>query len=205
MNSLKNTLSAEEATLLAELEPIIQEGMANFARMGNALKVISDRRLYRETHATFKEYVEAKWNMAVSRAYQLCEAAETIKSLPEMSTNGRQINERQARELAKAAPEDRADIIEKASNGKKLTAKGIKDAVNARAAKECAEFAPEPEDDEPDLPAVGAFDPAALTKRAEQAFHKAIDVFEPNDLPIVRNVWREILAKSADYDEAPFN
>jgi hypothetical protein len=74
-SALTKTLSPAESARLAELEPIIERGMAGFVEVGNALLEISDRRLYRGTHSTFKEYVEDKWKLSVSRAYQLCDAA----------------------------------------------------------------------------------------------------------------------------------
>lgn len=40
---------------------------------GKALQSIRDRRLYRATHSTFKEYVQARWEMSESAAYQAIE------------------------------------------------------------------------------------------------------------------------------------
>ena len=48
--AVKNKLTEAESARLAELEPIIALGMANFVVVGKALLEISDSRLYRETH-----------------------------------------------------------------------------------------------------------------------------------------------------------
>jgi hypothetical protein len=122
---LSSALSPEESARLAELEPIIQRGLTNFVEVGNALSEISDKRLYRSTHSTFKEYVEDKWCMTASHAYRLCESAEVIKNLP---TECHQLvtTESQARELAKVEPEKRVEMVQAVAHVGKMTAKAIK-------------------------------------------------------------------------------
>ena len=100
--------------------------MATFVEVGNALLEISDKRLYRATHSTFREYVEDKWKMSARRAYQLCEAAEVVKSLTENVNHGSQINERQARELAKVPADERVDVMQEAKKRGKVTAESIR-------------------------------------------------------------------------------
>lgn len=127
----KNALSQVETARLAELEPIIERGLASFVEVGNALIEISDSRLYRATHSTFKQYCEDRWKMTAARAYQLCDAAEVIKSLPvEKSTMVD--SERMARELVKVPAAKRVEVLETVqakakSNGNKVTAKAIKE------------------------------------------------------------------------------
>ena len=65
--AISRALGATERERLAELEPIIERGMASFVEVGTALLGISDQRLYRETHATFKAYVGDKWKMTWGR------------------------------------------------------------------------------------------------------------------------------------------
>jgi hypothetical protein len=101
---------------MAELEPIIEKGLSGFVEVGNALLEISDRRLYRATHSTFQDYVSAKWKMTARRAYQLCEAAEIVRALPENVNHGSHLNERQVRELAKVAPANRAEVLARAQD-----------------------------------------------------------------------------------------
>jgi hypothetical protein len=136
ITTVKNQLTTEEATRLAELEPIIANGITNFVEVGNALIEVSDRRLYRETHSTFQEYCQDKWNITARRAYQLCEAAEVIKLLPESVNHGSQINERQARELAKVKPEKRVEVIESVTSKGPVTAKAIRVVIAGDAGQE---------------------------------------------------------------------
>ena len=143
--SLENTISssdpsrqlaATERDRLSELEPIIERGMTSFVEVGNALLEISDRRLYRETHATFAEYCETKWRMSARRAYQLCEAAEVVNALPENVNNCSQsqiTNEGQARELSRVEPARRVQVLEAASANGPVTAASIRAAAEAEA------------------------------------------------------------------------
>lgn len=50
---------------------------------GTALRAIRDQDggLYKVTHATFEEYITARWDMDRSRAYQLIDAAPTVLTL----------------------------------------------------------------------------------------------------------------------------
>ena len=136
MKPTKRTqLTQDESERLTVLEPIIREGMASFVEVGQALLEISDKRLYRATHSTFKEYCKDRWEMSAQRAYQLCEAAEAVKALPEKSTIVDKITtESQARELAKVPEAKRVEVLESAvsksaKRGKPLTAASIKEAA----------------------------------------------------------------------------
>ena len=127
---IKNRLSPEESSRLAELEPIVERGLLQFKEVGDALAEISDKRLYRGTHSTFKEYVEDKYKMSAQHAYRMIESAEVIKSLP--SPMGDKINERQARELAKVEPSKRSEVVETVAKAGPVTAKAIKAEVKKR-------------------------------------------------------------------------
>ena len=124
-------LCASEREDLARLETIVDHGVSSFFKVGNALLEISDRRLYRETHATFAEYCATKWQMSARHAYRLCESAEIIKSLPEQCDQ-LVTTESQARELAKADPDDREAILDEAATNGPVTAKKIKAAAHRR-------------------------------------------------------------------------
>jgi hypothetical protein len=119
-------LSEAEATRLAELEPIIERGLSNFVEVGNALLEISEDRLYRATHSAFQYYVKEKYNLTARRAYQLCDAAKVVKTLPESVNHGSQINERQVRELAKVPAAEREQVLKAAAESGPVTAKAIK-------------------------------------------------------------------------------
>jgi hypothetical protein len=52
--------------------------------VGYALKRIRDKKLYRETHATFEEYYKERWNFERRRVYQLIDGynfSEKLKPL----------------------------------------------------------------------------------------------------------------------------
>lgn len=73
-------LSEKEKQHLAKCETEIASGLAVFNVVGNALLDIRDAKLYRESHKTFKEYCDDKWDMSSSRAYQLCDAAAVMEN-----------------------------------------------------------------------------------------------------------------------------
>jgi hypothetical protein len=125
-------LDATERDRLSELEPIIQQGMTSFVAVGNALLEISDRRLYRETHATFAEYCAAKWRMSPRHAYRLCESAEIVNALPK-SCDQLVTSESQARELSRVEPARRVKVLEAAASQGTLTASTIRAAAEAEA------------------------------------------------------------------------
>lgn len=120
-------LTPIETARLENAEIVIADGLSGFIKVGKALAEIQEGRLYRETHATFDEYLKAKWNLSRSRGYQLIEAAEVAEAV---STNGGQIdNERQARELAKVDPEDRMEVLDMASVNGATSASKIRNAA----------------------------------------------------------------------------
>jgi hypothetical protein len=121
----KHQLSPAEADRLAELEPIIERGLATFYEVGSALLEISDQRLYRRTHSSFKDYVQDKWKMCVRHAYRLCESAEVIKSLPAECVQ-LVTSESQVRELAKVPADERVEVLEVVAKDGPVTAKAIK-------------------------------------------------------------------------------
>lgn len=120
-----------DAKRLRKLEGIIDRGMKSFVEVGNALAEIQRDNLYRETHKTFAAYVEDRFGFKKSRAYQLIEAASVAD---EMSTMVDKLpNERQARELAKAPPEEREEIWEDVVDSEpEPTAKAVRERVESR-------------------------------------------------------------------------
>jgi len=51
-----------------ELETLVQAGLEEFLRVGQALAEIRNRRLYRTEYPTFEQYVRAKFGLARSTA-----------------------------------------------------------------------------------------------------------------------------------------
>lgn len=128
MTTTIEPLTADEQDALAVCERRIANGIEAFRDVVFALKEVRDGRLYRHAHATFEDYCQSRWGFTRRRGYQLIEAAEAIASLP---TECEQLftNEGQARELSKVEPERRAEVVQKAAEGGKVTAKSIKDAA----------------------------------------------------------------------------
>lgn len=104
MTSLVNTETGEiveqgplndiERQRLEREESAIEAGAA---RIGRALAVIRDQRLYRETHATFEDYCHERWGIGRSYANKQIAAAKVTEAL---GTTGTHLPERAARELA---------------------------------------------------------------------------------------------------------
>ena len=122
------SLSAEETELKAACIAAVREGMDAFTKVGRALLEIRVSRLYRDTHSTFEEFCREEFGMKRQRAYQLIEAASTVAESPECQKF--LTSESQARELAKVEPEARAEVIQRAAESGKVTAKSIKDAAS---------------------------------------------------------------------------
>ncbi|MEI2715773.1 MAG: hypothetical protein V9E98_02040 [Candidatus Nanopelagicales bacterium] len=128
-------LTAAEAEQLAKDEAIIEAGITVFYKVGMALCRIRDQHTYRATHATFEDYVNERWSMSRTRAYQLIESGvvadqmSTIVDIPQIE------NEGQARAIApivkEHGPDVAADVLrvaQQATEGK-VTAKAIKAAA----------------------------------------------------------------------------
>ena len=73
---------------------------------------IRDRRLYRETHATWEAYLEERWQWSRSYAHRNIEAAKYAETLP---MGNKPANEREARRMMDAQrreeAEDAADAL----------------------------------------------------------------------------------------------
>lgn len=74
-------LSAAEKQLLVTGEQAVQAHLESFAPAGNALRGIRDKRLYRETHATFEDYCRKRWEMSKTQANRLIAAAQTVDNI----------------------------------------------------------------------------------------------------------------------------
>jgi len=137
LDAIAGPLSPGEIDQLAADEAIIADGIDAFFKVGLALCRIRDQRTYRATHATFEEYVNERWFMSKTRAYQLIESGfiadqmSTIVDVPQIE------NEGQARAIApivrESGPEAAADVLRdvEKSDGK-VTAKGIKAKAKAK-------------------------------------------------------------------------
>ena len=132
-------LTTTEAAALKAHEATIDAGKETFLAVGSSLLAIQETVLYRETHATFKDYVTERWpGIGANYAYRLITAVKTAEKVqlptgnkPYPSSHPK--SERQLRELAKDPEPAEAWEAAKEETGKEQpTAKEVKAAVEKR-------------------------------------------------------------------------
>jgi len=74
-------LTTTEKRLLESYEYIIGVGLNCYETVGQTLSEISDKRLYRAKHKTFKDYCKVRWQMGRAHAYRLMNAARFLALL----------------------------------------------------------------------------------------------------------------------------
>ena len=112
-NQVNDVFTQAEVLELDSLEDRVQRGFRAFWDIGQALRQIRDKRLYRQKYSTFEEYCINRWEIARRTAYQLIDAAEVYENV----RHGAQIfpaNERQVRPLVALAPEEQQKVWEEA-------------------------------------------------------------------------------------------
>ena len=126
-------LSEAEVLELESLESTVQRGLRAFWEIGQALRILRDKRLYRQCYDTFEEYCINRWEMSRRSAYYLIDAAAVYENV----NHGSQIlpaNERQARPLTALTPSEQQKVwqqaVSTAPNGK-ITATHIIQVVKA--------------------------------------------------------------------------
>lgn len=124
------SLTALEQADLERCEATIQKGYHAFIEVGAALIEVRDKKLYRAQAETFADYVETRWKISRSRAYQLISAGL-------LSTQVDIQNERQARELKRLPEEMRplawniaSENSERVSPGKPVSTRLLRATVN---------------------------------------------------------------------------
>lgn len=119
-------LTKAERVQLLYCEQRIEAGMASFKEVGRALASVRNGKLYRDAHSSFEAYLQERWHMGRTYAYNLMQAAEIaaeVSAIADIQT------ESHARELAKVEPEKRAEVIQEAAKEGPVTAKKIKEAA----------------------------------------------------------------------------
>jgi hypothetical protein len=107
---------------LERLEGIINKNLQSFYELGNALREIRDKRLYRDVLGfdTFEEYCKMKWGMGRNYINRYISSSDVVNNLVTMGT--RPTNERQARPLTRLEPEQQIEawrkVVEIAPEGK---------------------------------------------------------------------------------------
>ena len=129
-------LSEAEKAERDNLERTVQQA---FFVAGQALKALRDKRLYRETHATFESYVRDRFDFTKRAAYYLIDAHEVVNNLKSeqfVHSNKSTIlptKESQCRPLAKLPPERQREVwqiaVDKAK-GKVPSARIVKEIIN---------------------------------------------------------------------------
>lgn len=113
----------------------VARDLPKFLSVGNDLIELKQLEVYKETHKTFEAFVRDQFNLERAQAYRLMEAASVTKNL---SPIGDKIDtpklESQLREVAKAPPEQQAEVVKKAvekaaEENRKPTANDFKQAV----------------------------------------------------------------------------
>lgn len=125
---MTEAISLTESKQLVSLEKTIEAGQKTFVEVGLALAEIRASRLYRADHSTFEEYCHSKWGWSRVHVHRVIDAAETVGMLP-MGNKSQVTSERQARELSKASPAKRAEVLEAVAAKGPVTAKAIREEI----------------------------------------------------------------------------
>lgn len=120
-------LSRKEQAELAALETVIATNEKAFIAVGEALKVIQDKKLYRENFQTFPEYCRVTWGWGKSYAYRLIEASLNLVEYHDERIK----NEWQVAELGRIPKEKRKEVLDAAEKMGKITRKTISKASGA--------------------------------------------------------------------------
>ncbi len=133
-------LAAPERAELYRHEETITRARNAFVAAGEALAAIRDRKLYRETHSTFEDYCQERWQFTRAHAYQLIAASGVVGNLS-TTVDILPATESQARPLAKLDPQEQreawAEVVETApkndSGEPVITARQVEAVIEKRA------------------------------------------------------------------------
>lgn len=116
-------ITDQTAERLSYCEQTIALGKQTFLEVGNALAEIMEGQLYKSKgYGSFAEYCDKEWGFKKTYAYQLVNSAKAADSVSAIAEN---LNEAQARALAKVPESKRVEVIEQAAKSGKVTAKSI--------------------------------------------------------------------------------
>jgi len=124
---------------LRRCEGVISTRLKAFLEVGRSLMTIRDKRLYRETHATFSEYCKSRWELSRSRAYQFIDSVVIHDEITEQCDGLEPpARESHVRVLVGCPREQRAAIwsdVVAANDGdpKRVTVKDLRKACGAEA------------------------------------------------------------------------
>lgn len=174
---------AEKATL-ERAEAVINQGMATFVEVGEALATIRNGKLYRDGYKTFGDYCQDKWGFTDSRARQLTTAAK-IAAETKAVTGVTVTDERTARELNRVPKEQRVGVVTEAAKSGSVTSKSVKQAASKPPPKK-------------DWDADPLIDPAGRQYTDRQVMHALGQTGEFDKLVNEINAFRRRVAALAD-------
>lgn len=124
---------------LETCEAAIDQGI-NFAKKAHAIvwqnvRQVRDGELWRLSgeYENFEDWCQTKYGWSRQRGHQIADAAEIVALLPETSSTMVDGNERRVRELAKAPPEERVEVLREATrDGSPATPKRIAAVIESR-------------------------------------------------------------------------
>lgn len=122
------SVTVPESKRLLQLEKVIKAGQQTFVEVGIALAEIRDSKLYQLEHDTFEDYCRERWGWSKPYCTQLITASKVVRNLPEESKVAI-ATESQARELAKAEPDQREEILRSVAAKGPVTAKAIREQI----------------------------------------------------------------------------
>jgi hypothetical protein len=122
-----------ELTTIAEkkyqkLKAIVRRWMDDRFAVGAALKEIRDEELYKSEYENFEDFCHTEYGFKRARAYQLIEASEVKLGLAPVSAE-RLTNEGQARALSAVPEPEREEVLNRAAETGRVTAKSITEAA----------------------------------------------------------------------------
>lgn len=100
-------LTKTEQTELERCEAIIEVGLNTFFKVGEALLIIRDNRLYRQEYSNFDDYCRDRWDFSRQRASQFILGSQVYNKVSTI-VDTPPANEAQIRALSKAAPDQQA-------------------------------------------------------------------------------------------------
>jgi hypothetical protein len=134
--STGTALTTDERAELAACEAVIARHRNAVLETAEQLRIIRDKRLYRETHPNFDAYCLERWGYGKNYANKQIAAADVMANVGTMVPNG-PASERQVRPLTQLPPEEQADAWQEAVDtapAGKVTAKHVAAVVAKRKA-----------------------------------------------------------------------
>lgn len=171
-------MQAVEQLTLIELESVIERGLQTYVEVGEALKEISERRLYREQgFDTFEAYCEQRWGFSRKVGYEYMRAAVVAQNVT--STVQSQPSLTQAVELSSLTPDQQRELAARVDFAD-TTVRELRDIVQSIR--------------QPEAPPVDVTRPSEITRPGEPESNSRLAVHFSSDSP----EWytpKEILAR----------